>query len=209
MFEFEQEVYKKGFSCIAGVDEAGRGPLAGPVVAAAVILPSHIHSSEEIPKVFTEVDDSKKLSAAKRKNLYDKLIDSGIKFGIGIVSEKTIDEVNILRATVLAMEKAISELNPKPEYLLIDGITPLSLSIKQKLIIKGDSRSCSIAAASIFAKVTRDHIMDEMHTLYPQYGFNKHKGYPTKSHLKKIIELGPCPIHRRSFKGVKDFLTTS
>lgn len=206
MFEFEKEAYKKGYSCIAGVDEAGRGPLAGPVVAAAVILPSHIHSSEEIPKVFTEVDDSKKLSPDKRKYLYNELISSGIKFGIGIVSEKTIDQVNILRATVLAMEKAISELNPEPEYLLIDGITPLSLSIEQKLIIKGDSMSCSIAAASIFAKVTRDHIMDEMHALYPQYGFNKHKGYPTKSHLKKIIELGPCPIHRKSFKGVKEFL---
>ena len=206
MFEFEQEVYKKGYSCIAGVDEAGRGPLAGPVVAAAVILPSQIHSSSEIPKVFSEVDDSKKLSSEKRKYLYNELISFGIKFGIGIVSEKTIDEVNILRATILAMEKAVSELKPEPEYLLIDGITPLSLSIEQKLIIKGDSRSCSIAAASIFAKVTRDHIMDEMHNLYPQYGFNKHKGYPTKSHLKKIIEFGPCQIHRKSFKGVKEFL---
>ena len=208
MFDFEQEAHKKGYFFIAGVDEAGRGPLAGPVVAAAVILPSHIHSSAEIPKIFTEVDDSKKLSAEKRKYLYNELISSGIKFGIGIVSEKTIDEINILRATILAMEKAVSELKPEPEYLLIDGITPLNLSIEQKLIIKGDSRSCSIAAASIFAKVTRDRIMDEIHTLYPQYGFNKHKGYPTKNHLNKIFELGPCPIHRKSFKGVKEFLTT-
>lgn len=202
MFNFEREGLKKGFSCIAGVDEAGRGPLAGPVVAAAVIFPSSL--SEKLPADLNEVDDSKKLSAGKRETLYKIIISSAQSFGIGIVSEKTIDSINILKATTMAMEKAVSSLNPVPDYLLIDGITPIELKIEQKLIIKGDSLSFSVAAASILAKVTRDRIMKEMHLLYPNYGFDQHKGYPTRLHLKKIVEFGPCPIHRRSFRGVKE-----
>jgi len=210
MFRFEKEAYRNGFSYIAGVDEAGRAPLAGPVVAAAVILPfSSLFFSKELTQVLSEVDDSKKLSPKKREFLYNQIILSAISYGIGIVSEKTIDQINILKATTIAMEKAVSSLNPKPEYLLIDGIIPLNLSIKQKVIIKGDSRSCSVAAASILAKVTRDHIMEEMHMLYPDYGFNRHKGYPTKLHLERINEFGPCQIHRKSFKGVKEFFEVS
>ena len=203
MFSFEIEAYKKGFSCIAGVDEAGRGPLAGPVVAAAVIFPSpHVSFSEKMPADLNEVDDSKKLSPKKRETLYNKIILSALSYGIGIVSEKTIDQTNILKAAIMAMQKAVLNLNPVPDYMLIDGITPLDLKTEQKLIIKGDSLSFSIAAASILAKVTRDRIMDEMHLLYPHYGFNKHKGYPTRLHLEKIIEFGACPIHRKSFRGV-------
>ena len=207
MFSFETEAYKKGFSCVAGVDEAGRGPLAGPVVAAAVIFPSpHTSFLEKMPADLNEVDDSKKLSPRKRETLYNQIILSALSYGIGIVSEKTIDQTNILKAATMAMQKAVLSLNPIPDYLLIDGITPLDIKIEQNLIIKGDSRSFSIAAASILAKVTRDRIMDEMHLLYPHYGFNKHKGYSTQLHLEKIIEFGTCPIHRKSFKGVREVL---
>ena len=159
-----------------------------------------------MPTDLNEVDDSKKLSPRKRETLYNQIILSALSYGIGIVSEKTIDQTNILKAATMAMQKAVLSLNPIPDYLLIDGITPLDIKIEQNLIIKGDSRSFSIAAASILAKVTRDHIMDEMHLLYPHYGFNKHKGYSTRLHLEKIIEFGTCPIHRKSFKGVREVL---
>ena len=207
MFKFEKEAWRNGFSYVAGVDEAGRGPLAGPVVAAAVILPLPVvQFSDKLPRVFHDIDDSKKLSYKAREAIYKELINMNINFGIGIVSEKTVDRINILRATIIAMEKAVSRLNPKPEFILIDGIVPLTLPIKQKLIEKGDSKSCSIAAASILAKVSRDRIMNEMHLLYPDYRFDKHKGYCTKFHLEKIAEIGPCQIHRKSFRGTKKAL---
>ncbi|MBI5376488.1 MAG: ribonuclease HII [Candidatus Schekmanbacteria bacterium] len=194
---FEKEGFCKGFRFIAGIDEAGRGPLAGPVHAAAVILPAD-HRIEGL-------NDSKKLSSSKRDYLFNKIIGTALSYSISEVDEKIIDEINILQASKLAMEKAVKGLNQIPDYLLIDGIVAIDSSIPQKTIIKGDAQSYSIAAASILAKVTRDKFMMEMHTLYPQYGFDRHKGYPTKEHIMKIMEIGPCEIHRKTFKQVKNF----
>jgi len=193
---FEKEGFCKGFRFIAGIDEAGRGPLAGPVHAAAVILPKD-HRIEGL-------NDSKKLSSSKRDYLFNKIIETALSYSISEVDEKVIDEINILQASKLAMEKAVKGLNQVPDYLLIDGIVKIDSSIPQKTIIKGDARSYSIAAASILAKVTRDRFMMEMHVLYPQYGFDRHKGYPTKEHIMKIMDIGPCEIHRKTFKQVKN-----
>ncbi len=189
----EKELWAKG-KTPAGVDEAGRGPLAGPVVAAAVILP-------EGPAL-KGIDDSKKLSHTRRKKMLDQITQSAVSFAIGIVEPQEIDEINILRASLLAMEISVKNLDTRPDFLLIDGNLKTSLLIPQETIIKGDSRCCSIAAASIIAKVTRDSIMEEYDELYPEYNFRKHKGYPTKEHLEAIRKFGPCPIHRRTFRGV-------
>jgi len=191
MRSYEAEAYSKGISLVAGVDEAGRGPLAGPVVAAAVILPED---------VFIEgLNDSKKLTPRKRDLLFDIIKEKAVAYGIGIVDEKFIDETNILIATKKAMEIAIRSLNPQPELLLIDAVRLEEVDIRQIPIIKGDSLSISIAAASIIAKVTRDRLLEEMDSLYPQYGFKKHKGYGTKEHINAIKKYGICPIHRVSF----------
>jgi len=188
---YEAEAYSKGISLVAGVDEAGRGPLAGPVVAAAVILPED---------VFIEgLNDSKKLTPRKRDLLFDIIKEKAVAYGIGIVDEKFIDETNILIATKKAMEIAIRSLNPQPELLLIDAVRLEEVDIRQIPIIKGDSLSISIAAASIIAKVTRDRLLEEMDSLYPQYCFKKHKGYGTKEHINAIKKYGICPIHRVSF----------
>lgn len=191
MCEYEKEAYKQGCKVIAGIDEAGRGPLAGPVVAAAVILPEN---------VFIEgLNDSKKLSEKKRNELFGVIWEKAISVGIGRVDEKQIDEINILNAAKKAMELAVKGLDIKPDLLLIDAVELNGIDITQKPIIKGDALSVSIAAASIIAKVTRDAIMDEMDKLYPQYGFSKHKGYGTSEHINSIKKYGICPIHRLSF----------
>jgi len=187
----DQTLWKK-YSLIAGVDEAGRGPLAGPVVAAAVVLPrDYFHP---------EINDSKKLSPAKREELCMIITEAAISYSFGIVDSGTIDTINILEATKKAMRKAIANLNPLPQFILIDGHPIGDLSIQYQALVKGDTLSISIAAASILAKVRRDKIMCEYHKCYPQYHFHRHKGYPTKLHRDCIQRYGSCPIHRKSFR---------
>lgn len=179
---------------IAGVDEAGRGPLAGPVVAAAVILPEGLR--------IEGIRDSKVVPQKERESLFRQISISAAGIGIGVVDAVDIDRINILEATKRAMFEAVSALPLRPDMLLIDALSLPSLPIKQTPIIKGDATSAAIAAASIIAKVHRDEIMMRYHTLYPRYGFDRHKGYGTKAHLRSIKEYGPCPIHRKSFGGV-------
>jgi ribonuclease HII len=195
---FEKKAFQKGFSRIAGIDEAGRGPLAGPVVSAAVIFPISLQISG--------VSDSKKLSPRQRDVLYEKIYDLAVSVGIGIVDPLEIDRINILQAALLSMAMAVENLDPQPDCLLVDGTFLISSVLPQEAIPKGDALSVSIAAASIIAKVTRDRLMERYHHDYPQFGFSKHKGYPTKAHKKAIQKFGCCPIHRRSFKGVKEHL---
>ncbi|MCB1080227.1 MAG: ribonuclease HII [Chlamydiia bacterium] len=193
---FEDRAFEKGHRLIAGVDEAGRGPLAGPVVAAACILPRGL--------IIERVDDSKKLLPEERYELFEILTHhSDIIYGIGIVESELIDEMNILQASLYAMKLAIQNLSNPPDYLLIDGNHLPPTHIASKAVIKGDSRSQSIGAASILAKCTRDALMVKLHEEWPQYGFNKHKGYGTKMHVDALKMHGPCPIHRRSFEPVK------
>lgn len=189
MREYE-EMYDT-FSYICGIDEAGRGPLAGPVVAGAVILPKG--------KRILYVNDSKKLSEKKREMLYDVILNEAVSVGVGIVSPERIDEINILNATYEAMREAINNLTVKPDILLNDAVTIPGVDIEQVPIIKGDAKSLSIASASIIAKVTRDRLMYHYDELYPEYGFAKHKGYGTKLHTDVLKEIGPCPIHRKTF----------
>ena len=198
LFEFESKASHQGFKNIAGIDEAGRGPLAGPVVAAAVIFPFKVN----IPGL----NDSKKLSANKREELFPKIQEISVAFGLAVVDQKVIDKINILQAARLAMKQAVETLKITPGLLLIDGNQKIDSTLDQWAIVKGDSRSLSIAAASVLAKVTRDRIMDDYHKLYPQYEFNRHKGYGTKLHRKLIQEHGPCPIHRNTFKGVSEYI---
>ena len=198
LFEFETKASHQGFKNIAGIDEAGRGPLAGPVVAAAVILPSQVN----IPGL----NDSKKLSAKKREELFPKIQEISVSYGVAVVGQKMIDKINILQAARLAMKQAVETLKITPGLLLIDGNQKIDSILNQWAIVKGDSRSLSIAAASVLAKVTRDRIMDDYHKLYPQYEFNRHKGYGTKLHKHLIQEHGPCPIHRNTFKGVSEYI---
>ncbi len=194
----EKKLWRKGFEWVAGLDEAGRGPLAGPVVAAAVMLRQIPNYKSQI----TKINDSKKLSEKQREFFYEKLIsDKDIVFGVGIVSEKVIDKINILEASKLAMKKAYSNVlkNNRVNFLLIDGNFRLDTNIPQKSIIKGDAKVFSIAAASIIAKVTRDRLMQKMHKKFPQYEFAKHKGYGTALHLAHLKTFGPCKIHRKTF----------
>lgn len=197
MYTFENELYTQGIMTIAGVDEAGRGPLAGPVVAAAVVLP---HSLS-----IDGINDSKKLSQKKREKLYSVILEL-CDVGVGIVDESTIDSINIFQASRLAMKKAVLDLTKKPDYLLIDGPMTIDYMCRSKSIIKGDSLSASIAAASIVAKVTRDALMLELHKKYPHYAFDEHKGYPTKKHVELIEYYGISPAHRQSFGPVKRVL---
>lgn len=190
--KYEEEYFAKGINLIAGIDEAGRGPLAGPVVAAAVILPKHA--------LIEGVNDSKKISEKKREKLYDDIINTAVAWGVGIVDNNVIDEINILNATRLAMHNAIEELAIKPEFILIDAEKKVDTdNIPYLPIVKGDALSISIAAASIVAKVTRDRMMREYDKMFPAYGFEKHKGYGTKMHTDAIKENGICMIHRKSF----------
>jgi ribonuclease HII len=191
MTVYEAQCYEKGYKLIAGVDEVGRGPLAGPVVAAAVILGEGV--------LIPGVNDSKKLSEEKREYLYEEIKSKALCFSIGIVDEKVIDEINILNATYLAMEKALFGLSEKPDYILLDAVTLKGISIPQKGIVKGDSLSLSIASASIIAKVTRDRMVSEYDKMYPHFSFSRHKGYGTKEHIECIKKYGLLPIHRRSF----------
>ncbi|MBR3360745.1 MAG: ribonuclease HII [Lachnospiraceae bacterium] len=179
---------------ICGVDEAGRGPFAGPVVAGAVIL-----SLDDPEREILYLNDSKKLSEKKREALYDEIMEKAVSVGVGIVERDVIDEINILQATFLAMQKAIAALDPQPDYILADAVTIPKILIPQEGIVKGDAKSVSIAAGSIIAKVTRDRIMYEYDKLYPEYGFASHKGYGTKAHIEAIKEYGMLDIHRRSF----------
>jgi ribonuclease HII len=191
MMEIENSLYAEGYELICGVDEAGRGPLAGPVCAAAVILPKGV----EIPGL----NDSKKLSDKKRRELFPVIQEKALAWGIGWASHGEIDEINILQATYLAMERAVEALKTKPEFLLIDGNRAKDFGIPTRTVVKGDSLSASIAAASILAKVSRDNVMVELAKEYPAYGFEIHKGYGTKAHYEALREYGHSPIHRLSF----------
>lgn len=198
MFYYERKLRGKGYNLIIGVDEAGRGPLAGPVVAAAVAL--------KAKRFKNRIDDSKKLTPLARARAFPEIKSKAV-FGIGIIDEKTIDAVNIFASTRMAMEAAVSALLDKVKenkniHILVDGNVELNIPYPVTNIIRGDSRSKSIASASILAKVTRDRIMDAYDRVFPRYGFAQHKGYPTKAHRIKLEEFGPCPIHRRSFSGV-------
>ena len=191
MWEIEDGFYADGVQVICGVDEAGRGPLAGPVCAAAVILPPHL----EIPGL----TDSKKLTDKKRRELFPVIKEQALAYGIGMASEQEIDEINILQATFLAMQRALDQLHVKPDLALIDGNREKDFGLPVKTVVKGDSLSMNIAAASILAKVTRDDLMVQLAQTYPQYGFEIHKGYGTKAHYAALREHGPSPIHRMSF----------
>ncbi len=191
---FENQARRNGARHVAGVDEVGRGPLAGPVVAAAVLLPAGF-SAEGI-------NDSKKLSARQRMVAFERICRQAAGIGVGVIDAEVIDRINILEASLLAMATAIDRLDPAPDYLLVDGKQPVKRAIAQLTLTRGDSRSLSIAAASIVAKVTRDRLMEDYHRLYPAYGFAQHKGYPTRAHREAVAVYGGCPIHRRSFKGV-------
>jgi len=191
MDTYEKLAYLEGYRCVAGVDEAGRGPLAGPVVAAAVIFPPEYRNKE--------INDSKKLSATKRAYLYDIIKNEAIAVGVGVAESDVIDRINILRASLQAMYEAVQELYTSPDYLLVDGLHRVPLPTPQKPIVKGDALSISIAAASIIAKVSRDRIMEMYHRQFPQYNFMRNKGYGTEEHRIAIEQFGMCKIHRRSF----------
>lgn len=197
LYSYERELINKGINLIAGVDEVGRGPLVGPVVTAAVILPINYH--------LEGLTDSKKLTPKKRDIFYDILMRDAISIGIGIKDEKIIDEVNIYEATKLAMVEAINNLSIKPEHVLIDAM-PLDIDINHTSIIKGDAKSLSIAAASVIAKVTRDRMMNELDKKYPMYDFKNNKGYPTKKHVEAINQYGIIEEHRKTYGPVKDYL---
>lgn len=195
---FERELISRGRTYIAGVDEAGRGPLAGPVVSAAVILPPGFQSPA--------INDSKKLTHNQRERLYESIYADAVAIGVGIVDAVEIDRINILQAAKLSMVMAVGNLVPQPDHVLIDGNFAIPCPVPQQSIIKGDARSISIAAASIVAKVSRDRLMQRYHIDFPHFGFDRHKGYPTKAHKAAIAAHGPSIIHRLSFKGVREHL---
>ncbi len=195
--QHEDELRKKGFKTICGIDEAGRGPLAGPVVVASVIMPED--------SMIEGVNDSKKISEKKREKLYDQIIEEAISYSISIIGQEEIDEINILNATKKGLTDSLKELKVKPDLIIVDALAHIdTLGIPYESIIKGDAKCYSISAASILAKVTRDRIMREWAAIYPQYGFEQHKGYGTAKHISAIKEYGPCPIHRRTF--IKHFI---
>ncbi len=198
MLEYEKKYWDKGIDLVAGIDEAGRGPLAGGVFAAAVVF--------DKDTVIEGIDDSKKLTEKKREELYDIIIEKAKYYSIVSVDESRIDEINILEATFEAFNKALLGLEVMPDVALIDGNRAKNIPIQYETIVKGDSKSQSVAAASILAKVTRDRYITELAKKYPQYAFEKHKGYGTKEHLELIAKFGPCPIHRKTFKGVKEYV---
>ena len=190
--QIEKSVYKEGYKYICGIDEAGRGPLAGPVVVASAIMPKN--------SMIEGVNDSKKLSEKKREKLYDLIIDEAISYGVGIVNQEEIDEINILNATKKGLTESLKALETKPDIILVDALTKIdTLGIPYRSVIKGDAKVYAISCASIIAKVTRDRIMKEWDKIYSQYGFASHKGYGTAKHIAAIKEFGLCPIHRRSF----------
>lgn len=191
LWNFEHICYDEGFTVVCGIDEAGRGPLAGPVCASAVILPRDLE--------IEGLNDSKKLSDKRRRTLFDQITAQAVAYGIAFATEQEIDEINILQATFLAMRRALAQLSVQPSVALIDGNRETDFGLPVKTIVKGDSLSANIAAASILAKVTRDDFMLEQAARYPEYGFDVHKGYGTKAHYEALRKYGPCPIHRRTF----------
>ncbi len=194
IYRYDESLRRKGFKRIAGIDEAGRGPLAGPVVASAVVMPPM--------KKIEGLRDSKKVAAKERESLFFEILSCCLDVGIGIIEADEIDRINILRATMRAMEEAVKDLSTEPDLLLIDALNVPGIHIKQISPIKGESVSASIAAASIIAKVVRDRLMRQYHQVYPEYGFEKHKGYCTKEHIENLLNYGPCQIHRKSFEKV-------
>ena len=198
-WSYENRAALKGHRRIAGTDEVGRGPLAGPVVAAAVILPAGFPDEHVV--------DSKKLTPVQRERLYGVIYRHAVSVGIGIIDALEIDRINILQASLQAMAMAVNNLSPRPDYLLIDGTFPIPVPLPQEPIAKGDTLSVSIAAASIVAKVTRDRLMGLYHLYYPDFGFARHKGYPTREHRAAIGRFGCSPLHRRTFRGVREHLT--
>ena len=195
--QYENDLRNKGYKYICGIDEAGRGPLAGPVVVASVIMPEN--------SMIEGVNDSKKVSEKKREKLYDLILEESISYGVGIIGQDEIDEINILNATKKGLTMSLQELTQKPDLIIVDALTHIdTLGIPYESIIKGDAKCYSISAASIIAKVTRDRIMREWDKVYPQYGFAQHKGYGTSAHINAIKEFGPCPLHRKSF--IKNFV---
>ena len=201
-WEWEQSKWKAGRVCVAGVDEAGRGPIAGPVVAAAVVLPRDCR--------LPGLNDSKQLTPKERNSLHHQIVDQALAWAVASETSEVIDQINILKATFRAMASAVGLLDPQPDCLLVDGSHPIlftfSNSVEQIPIVKGDGKSASIAAASILAKVARDGAMEEFDRLYPGYGFAQHKGYGTKAHLQALARMGPCPIHRKTFRPVRDMV---
>jgi ribonuclease HII len=198
VWQYEKQARRRGYSVVAGIDEAGRGPLAGPVVSAAVILP--------LPCGIVGLDDSKKLSPARREKLYDRIYGQATAVGIGIVDAPEIDRINILQAALLSMKMAVDNLAPRPDYLLIDGKFGIATDIAQEAIVKGDRLRASVSAASIVAKVTRDRLMLGCHRQFPQYGFDRHKGYPTRIHREALCRFGSCVLHRHTVRGVRERL---
>ena len=195
--QYECELRSKGYQYICGIDEAGRGPLAGPVVVASVIMPEN--------SMIEGVNDSKKVSEKKREKIYDLILEEAISYGVGIIGQDEIDEINILNATKKGLTMSLKELIQRPDLIIVDALTHIdTLGIPYESIIKGDAKCYSISAASIIAKVTRDRIMREWDKIYPQYGFVQHKGYGTSAHINAIKEYGPCPLHRKSF--IKNFV---
>lgn len=197
-FFLERSLRQKGYQWVCGLDEAGRGPLAGPVVAASVIL--------EVNCEYTRFVDSKSINEEKRSRLYEELQKNGAIIGVGVVSEKDIDRLNILQASLLAMKMAVNSMPLQPDFLLVDGNQSIPITIPQQTLVKGESKSASIAAASIVAKVVRDTIMDQYHQQYPEYNFRQNRGYATCEHRRAIEIHGPCAIHRQSFKCVREFI---
>jgi ribonuclease HII len=191
MYWHESRARNRGYHSIAGIDEAGRGPLAGPVVAAAVIMPPGYRHSQ--------INDSKKLSPKKREMLYEAIRRDAVSIGVGVSEVQVIDTINILQATILAMKEAVLGFSVKPDYLLIDGLNRIDVDLPQETIVRGDQKSISIAAASIIAKVSRDRLMDMYHRQFPMYNFIRNKGYGTREHLNAISQYGRCKLHRRSF----------
>ncbi|MFC1837374.1 ribonuclease HII [Thermodesulfobacteriota bacterium] len=197
-YSLERSLHQKGYRCIGGLDEVGRGPLAGPVVAACVILRENGDHRSFV--------DSKTINAATRSRLYEELKQNGARISVGVVSETEIDRLNILQASLLAMKKAVLAMPVQPDFLLVDGNKPVPITIPQQTLVKGESKSASIAAASIVAKVVRDEMMDQLHLQFPEYNFQQNRGYPTLEHREAIRKHGPCAIHRQSFKCVKEFI---
>ncbi len=199
LYRYEEELYDNGYEKVCGIDEAGRGPLAGPVVVAACIMPPFLR--------IDGINDSKQLTEKKREELYKIIVKEALAYSVVFINEKEIDELNILNATKKGMLKALDELKVKPDYVLIDAVKLDELKIESKAIIHGDALSASIAAASILAKVSRDHYMEAMDKKYPNYGFARHKGYGTKAHLEALEKYGPCKIHRKTFTPVNKYFS--
>lgn len=207
MLEFEEKYWNKGILQIAGLDEAGRGPLAGSVIAGALIFDKKFLLKEIDNEIISQINDSKKLTEKKREEIFEYLISTdGIQYAVGEATAEEVDDINILQATWVAMRRAINNLKEKPSIVLVDGLPVKGLLIESESIVKGDSKSISIAAASIIAKVTRDRQITTLDLKHPEYGFANHKGYGTKKHLEALNKYGPCPIHRKTFKPVADVI---